>query len=145
TLNGPLTATLSRQGVTQLTPAALACAPGGSDSTASDAAPDPPPPKLGTSKLGIHEHAASVRPPASTAMPRYMLLIPHPLRPPGCIAPGLTIRRPLGAAIARPLRPRRLPPGSIRPVRPCPAPGPAGPRRLPQPSAKMQPNVPPIR
>src|SRR5215831_8819866 len=78
TLNGPLTGTLSRQGVTQFAPPALAWAPGGSDSTASEATPDPPPPKLGISKLGIHddEHAVSAKPHATTAMTRYMILTP---------------------------------------------------------------------
>src|ERR1043166_5540562 len=103
TVNGPVTATLSRHGVTQAAPPALACAPGGSDSTASDARPAPPPPlKLGISKLGIHEdeHAASPRPHATTAMTRYMIFSPI-TRSAGTTLPARPYGRSLRAAIAR--------------------------------------------
>src|SRR5262249_48216452 len=107
TLNGPVTGTVSRQGVTQLAPPALAWAPGGSDSTASEATPDaPPPPKLGMSKLGIHEdvHAVSAKPHATPAMTRYMILTPI-TRSARMLLPHGTIRvAPAHRNCARPAR-----------------------------------------
>lgn len=90
TVNGPFAGTLSRHGVTQLAPAALAWAPGGSDSTASPVGAAEPPPM---SKLGIHEvlQAASIKPHAVTAMTRLISLSPK-YRPPEPGAAGETIR-----------------------------------------------------
>src|SRR5712671_4588928 len=73
-------ATSSRHGVRQVAPLeARASAPGGSDSTASDAeraADDPP--KPGMSMLGIHddEHPVRMKPHAKTAMTRLMSVPP---------------------------------------------------------------------
>src|ERR1700674_337983 len=94
TVRVSVTVTLSRHGVRQVAPLdARASAPGGSDSTASDAdcAPDEPPKlgMLGSSTLGIHddEHPVRKKPHATTAMTRLML-VPPITRSPGCCTAG---------------------------------------------------------
>src|SRR5262249_53435954 len=101
TVNGPVAATASRQGVTQLPPpGVLACAPGGSDSTASDAPAGAlllPPPRLGRSKLGIHdEHAAKLRLQAATAMTRRILSIPTKRGPTRILLTTIRFHRMVG-------------------------------------------------
>jgi hypothetical protein len=76
------------------------------------------------SKLGIHddEHAASETPHASTAMTRYMINPPS-RGPPGCIAPGPTIRAASARRNRAPPSALTTPTGASRPVRPfLPAP-----------------------
>src|ERR1700694_6025064 len=108
--------TLSRHGVRQVPPVdARASAPGGADSTAStpDCPPDDPPKlgMLGSSTLGIHddEHPVRMKPHATTAMTRLML-VPPITRFPRMLHGGRTIvmtpegcnRAPLLALMCRP-------------------------------------------